>query len=116
MSFFFVIKKPLVEILKFRNIHIPYDFEKVFFRKTPYESLWEQIQKHKIIEYTFSLKKLEITILDQHFIRKHEKMRITIFEPILIFEKCKKLSLLLPCKLKIQILLHFTMYNVRYNL
>ena len=63
----------------------------------------------------YQKKVLEITILDEHFIRKYEKMKITMFEPILIFEKCKTLSLLFPCKIKIQTFHHFTIDNARYN-
>ena len=59
---------------------------------------------------------LEITILEENFMRKQRKMEITIYQQILIFEKCRKMSLLFPCKLKIQMFLDFTMYNMRYNL
>ena len=59
---------------------------------------------------------LEITILEENFMWKHKNLEITIYQPILIFEKCRKMGLLFPCKLKIPIFLAFTMYNVRYNL
>ena len=38
-----------------------------------------------------------------------------MYQPILIFEKCRKMSLLFPCKLKIPFFLVFTMYKVHYN-
>ena len=44
-----------------------------------------------------------------------KKMQITMYQPILIFEKCRKMSLLFPCKLKITFFLVFTMYKVHYN-
>ena len=44
-----------------------------------------------------------------------KKMQITMYQPILIFEKCRKMSLLFPCKLKIPFFLVFTMYKVHYN-
>ena len=58
---------------------------------------------------------LEITILEENFMWKQTKLDITIYQPILIFEKCRKMSLLFPCKLKIPFFLVFTMYKVHYN-
>ena len=46
---------------------------------------------------------------------KQKKLQITMYQPILIFEKCRKMSLLFPCKLKITFFLVFTMYKVHYN-
>eukprot|EP00493_Phyllostaurus_siculus_P022051 UN22382 len=48
---------------------------------------------------------LEITILEENFMWKHKNSEITIYQPILIFEKCRKMGLLFPCKLKIPIFL-----------
>ena len=61
-------------------------------------------------------KMLEITMLKENFMWKQKNLEITIYKPILIFEKCRKMGLLFPCKLKIPIFLAFTMYNVHYNL
>ena len=63
----------------------------------------------------YQKKVLEITILEEYFMWKQKKMQITMYQPILIFEKCRKMSLLFPCKLKIPFFLVFTMYKVHYN-
>ena len=63
----------------------------------------------------FKKKVLEITIVEENFMWKQTKLQITIYQPILIFEKCRKMSLLFPCKLKIPFFLVFTIYKVHYN-
>ena len=63
----------------------------------------------------YQKKVLEITILEENFMWKQKKLQITMYQPILIFEKCRKMSLLFPCKLKIPFFLVFTMYKVHYN-
>ena len=90
---------------------------KVYFfaKNTPKLPLVANLKPQDNRIHFYQKKVLEITILEENFMWKPKKLQITMYQPILIFEKCRKMSLLFPCKLKIPFFLVFTMYKVHYN-
>ena len=47
---------------------------------------------------------------------KTKTFEITIYEPIQIFQKYKKMSLLCPCKMKLKKFLDFTIDNLCFKI